>query len=62
MFLVGNPLFYSQFGFQMAAARGLSCAGPHGPFLQVVELRPGALSGVRGLIRFHPAFSEFEAE
>ncbi len=60
VFLVGNPLYYSRFGFQMAKSRGFWCGGPHDPFLQYLELRPGALSGLSGLIRFHPTFSEFE--
>lgn len=60
VFLVGNPLYYSRFGFRMAKPRDLSCEGPHGPFLQYLELRPGALSGVSGLVQFHPTFSEFE--
>lgn len=60
VFLVGNPLYYSRFGFQMAKPRGFSCEGPHDPFLQYVELRPDALSGLSGLVRFHPTFSDFE--
>ena len=60
VFLVGNPLYYSRFGFQMAKSRGFSCGGKHDPFLQVLELRPGALSGLSGLVRFHATFSEFE--
>jgi len=55
--LVGNPLYYSRFGFEMAKPRGLSCGGPHDPFLQVLELEPGALAGVTGHVVFHPAFA-----
>lgn len=60
VFLVGNPAYYTRFGFQMAKPLGFSCAGPHDPFLQVLELAPGALAGTSGLVRFHPAFDEAE--
>jgi len=62
VFLVGNPLYYSRFGFEMARPRGLSCRGPHDPFLQVLELERGALSAARGHVEFHPAFAEVESE
>jgi putative acetyltransferase len=62
VFLVGNPAYYSRFGFQMAGPLGFSYPGPHDPFLQVVELGSGALSGVSGRIRLHPAFAEVGAE
>jgi len=60
VFLVGNPLYYARFGFEMAGPRGLSCPGPHGPFLQVLELERGALAGTTGLVRFHPAYDAIE--
>jgi len=62
VFLVGNPAYYSRFGFQMAGPLGFSYPGPHDPYLQLLELRPGALSGVDGRIRLHPAFAEVGAE
>jgi putative acetyltransferase len=60
VFLVGNPLYYSRFGFEMAKPRGLSCGGPHDPFLQVLELDSDALAGVTGHVVFHPAFEELD--
>lgn len=62
VFLVGNPAFYSRFGFQSAGPLGFSYPGPHDPYLQLLELEPGALSGVAGRIRLHPAFEEVGAE
>lgn len=62
VFLVGNPLYYARFGFEMASQREFSCEGPHGPFLQVLELAPGALTGVTGQVDFHPAFAALEDE
>ena len=61
VFLVGNPLYYRRFGFEMAGPLGFSCGGPHDPFLQVIELAPGALTGIVGPIAFHPAFDEADA-
>jgi putative acetyltransferase len=62
VFLVGNPAYYSRFGFQMAGPLGFSYPGPHDPHLQLLELAPGALSGVSGRIRLHPAFAEVGSE
>jgi putative acetyltransferase len=62
VFLVGNPLFYSRFGFEMAKPLGFWCAGPHDPFLQIVQLRPNAMAGALGRVDFHPAFAELDTE
>jgi len=56
VFLVGNPIYYSRFGFQMAAPLGFSIDGPHNPYLQVIELQMGALKSLSGQVSFHPAF------
>ena len=60
VFLVGNPVYYRRFGFEMAGPRGFACGGPHGPALQVLELRRGALAGAAGHVAFHPAFDALE--
>lgn len=62
VFLVGNPAYYSRFGFRKAGPMGFSYPGPHDPYLQVLELSPGALSGVSGRVHFHPAFAEVGAD
>lgn len=62
VFLVGDPDYYGRFGFEMAAPRGFSLAGPHGEFLQVAALRAGALDGHSGEIRLHPSFDDLEAD
>jgi len=62
VFLVGNPAYYSRFGFRMAGPSGFSYPGPHDPYLQLLELSSGVLSGVGGRIRLHPAFVEVGAE
>ena len=56
VFLVGNPAYYARFGFAMAAERGFTLPGKHGPFLQVIELEDGALGDLKGEIALHPAF------
>ena len=58
--LVGNPAYYSRFGFRMANAQGLHCAGAEDPFLQCLALQPNALAAASGMVRFHPAFDDLE--
>ena len=55
VFVLGDPLYYGRFGFSAAMAAGIACtyAGPH---LQALELRRGALSGVRS-VAYAPAFA-----
>jgi putative acetyltransferase len=56
--VLGDPAYYGRFGFVPAAHHGLRCEYdvPAGAF-QVQALRPGALDGVRGLVRYHTAFA-----
>jgi putative acetyltransferase len=57
--LVGAPAYYSRFGFVLGAPLGLHYESEaHDPVFQVLELRPGALHGSRGLVRFHDVFAE----
>lgn len=61
VFLVGNPVYYSRFGFVMAPPLGFTYENPAlAPALQVVELVAGTLEGAAGPARFHPAFAEAE--
>jgi putative acetyltransferase len=62
VFVVGDPAYYSRFGFNLAGPIGFSYPGPLDEYLQLLELRSGALSGVTGCIRLHPAFAEVGAE
>lgn len=49
--VVGDPAYYEPFGFQPAVSYGLILPGPvDPPRFQVLELKPGALDGVHGLI------------
>jgi len=48
---VGEPAYYVPYGFTSAPAAGLILPGPVDPArFQVLELTPGALDGVRGMI------------
>ncbi len=49
--VVGAPDYYAPFGFENAAGHGLILPGPVEPErFQVLEITPGALNGVSGLI------------
>ncbi len=56
VFLVGNPLYYSRFGFEMAKPHGFT-SDEFSDFLQMLALKPGALKDVSGHVVFHPAFA-----
>ena len=58
VFLLGDPGYYTRFGFQLAAPRGLHYVSEaFDAGFQVLELQTGALNGVRGLVQYHPAFA-----
>jgi putative acetyltransferase len=56
--VLGDPGFYSGFGFVGAADNGLASEYGGGQHFMVAELRPGALSGVRGMVKYAPEFRE----
>ena len=50
-FVVGDPAYYEPYGFRSAVAAGLVLPGPVEPArFQVLELSPGALEGVSGIL------------
>lgn len=57
IFVLGDPPYYRRFGFVPAAASGLRCefSVPEEAFMGK-ELRPGALDGARGLVRYRMEF------
>jgi putative acetyltransferase len=56
--VLGEPAYYRRFGFRPAAAFGLRSAYDEaGDAFQAVELTPGALRDVYGLVRFRPEFA-----
>lgn len=58
LFLLGDPCYYSRFGFSVAAAAPYVSpyAGPH---FQMLELRPGALPP-QGTVQFPRAFAQLD--
>ena len=56
--LLGDPRYYSRFGFMHAADFGLTCEYNEPDAFQVLELKPGALVNVRGLVRYAQEFNE----
>ncbi len=57
--LLGHPEFYPLAGFTPASQFGLSCPypAPDEAFM-ALELAPGALEDVGGMVSYHPAFNE----
>ena len=57
--VVGHPEYYPRFGFVPAKPKGLSCEYPvPDEVFMVAELKPGALNGRRGVVKYLPAFAE----
>ena len=57
VFLVGDPAYYSRFGFRLVASEGFSYGNRLiDTVLQAIELEPGILSGLKGRVVFDRAF------
>ncbi len=55
--VLGHPKYYRRFGFRPARPLGIVAPWPvPGAVFQVLELRPGALAGVAGTVRYPPPF------
>jgi putative acetyltransferase len=55
--VLGHPAYYPRFGFSAEMAKDLGCPyGEVGEAWMALELQPGALSGVQGVVRYPPAF------
>jgi len=57
--VLGHPTYYPSFGFQPASHFGIHCEYdvPDEVFM-ALELQPGSLSEVTGLVRYHEAFAD----
>ena len=55
--VMGEPAYYSRFGFRPASAFGLSDEYGGGPAFQVIELVPGGLPSGAWLVRYAPEFA-----
>jgi putative acetyltransferase len=58
--LLGDPCYYSRFGFKPARSFGLSSNYGDGDEFQVLELRPGVLAGASGKVKYIPEFQEMD--
>jgi putative acetyltransferase len=57
--VLGHPWFYPRFGFSAALARSLECPfGECGEAWMALELKPGALQGVRGKVVYPESFKD----
>ena len=56
--VLGDPDYYGRFGFVAATRWKLSDEYGGGDAFQALELRPGALAGHGGLVRYAPEFAD----
>lgn len=56
--VLGHPEFYPRFGFSPSSRFGINSEYdvPENAFM-VLEIRPGALTGVNGTVKYHNAFN-----
>jgi putative acetyltransferase len=55
--VLGHPEYYPRFGFEPASRRGVAWEHPvPDEALMILELRPGALEGRGGIVRYQPEF------
>ena len=59
VFVMGHRGYYPRFGFTSAPDRGLRFRGPQfDSHFFVIELNPGVLDGIEGLVAYDPHFDE----
>jgi len=59
IFVLGHSDYYPRFGFKTAKTLGFICEYPvPDEVFMVAELTPQAAGGRRGLVKYHPVFSE----
>ena len=56
--VLGHPTYYPRFGFSTARAFGLDNEYNAEDAFMVMELKPGALLGIQGLVQYAPEFRE----
>lgn len=56
--VLGHPDFYPRFGFAPASTFGLKCEyNVPDPVFMAIDLVPGALKGISGLVKYAPEFA-----
>ena len=58
--LLGEPGYYSRFGFERASDHGPGNEYAVDDHFMVLELRSGALDGLRGTVRYRPEFGRVD--
>jgi putative acetyltransferase len=56
--LLGEPDYYTRFGFDRASDHGLGNEYGVDEYFMVLGLRSGALDGARGTVRYRPEFDQ----
>jgi len=59
--LLGEPGYYSRFGFERASDHGLGNEYAVDEYFMVLELRSGALDGSCGIVKYRPEFDQVDA-
>jgi putative acetyltransferase len=54
--VLGDPRFYSRFGFESALKRGITNEYVQNDDFMVMELRAGTLAGIHGKLKYAPEF------
>lgn len=62
MVVLGEPGYYRRFGFRRAFSTGFTNEYGVDEEFMILELQPGSLSGLRGLVRYGDEFSMFDAQ
>jgi putative acetyltransferase len=58
--VIGHPTYYTRFGFYSATAKGLEAPFPvPDEAFMLLELVPGTLDGISGMVKYPPVFDEF---
>ena len=56
--VLGNPYYYSRFGFSRASLYGLGNEYDTDEHFMAMELKDGTLDKVSGIVRYSPEFEE----
>jgi putative acetyltransferase len=59
--VLGDPGYYSRFGFERASGAGLNNEYGVDEYFMVAELESGALDGVEGMVRYREEFRKLDA-
>lgn len=59
VFVLGEPEYYTKFGFELASEKGLYYkSDKFAPYFMCIELNPGSLSGISGEVFYNNLFDD----